>query len=290
MGESVKIAIPYSSILEVERSTAMDFSDTIEVKVFDDSDNCVIDSYFFAYFRNLTNVLEQIRDLLAISRLDPQTGRPKPLKDTTSRHSSTHHSSEIARATSDTSLKSGFRLPSLLKTLSSRDEREMLPHVSSTSDSALNEKDFPSRRSQEVASPDSFHASSLSSSTFDHTYPPSPSPPLQDSFHLSDSQSHSWSVSVPTWLKGSSLKIFTGSSTRTSTDTSGGVSEVYTKLLPDTTEHRGDEHEFDLVEPASSTKYGIDIQMEEKFRRTFAVDDKDELLGCNSYLNLTHAA
>src|ERR1700733_684275 len=52
MGESVKIAIPYSVILDVDRSTAMDFSETIEVKVVD-RDHFTMDSYFFAYFHSL---------------------------------------------------------------------------------------------------------------------------------------------------------------------------------------------------------------------------------------------
>jgi hypothetical protein len=54
------------------------------------------------------------------------------------------------------------------------------------------------------------------------------------------------------------------------------VSEVYTHH----SELRGDEHEFDLVEPTLSSKNGIDPQVEDQFRRTFAVDEKEELLGC----------
>lgn len=284
MGESVKIAIPYSAILEVDRSTAMDFSDTIEVKVVDNQDNCTVDSYFFAYFHNLPDVLEQIRDLLTASRLEPHNIKPKILKDTTSRHTVPHFQShEVSKnsSTSDpTAVRSGFRFPSLLKSLASRDGRESSLNAAVTSDS-LNGK-LANRASQEVASPDSFHSSSLSSSSYVHSYPPSPSPPLLDSLQMAESQANSWSVSVPTWLKGSSLKIFTGSTARTTTDTKGGVSEVYTQHFPDTSEHRADDHEFDLVEPALSTKHGIDLQTEDKFRRTFAVDDKEELLGCKS--------
>lgn len=63
MGESVKIAIPYSVVLEVDRSTAMDFSETIEVKVVD-RDHFAMDSYFFAYFHSLPEALTQIREVV----------------------------------------------------------------------------------------------------------------------------------------------------------------------------------------------------------------------------------
>lgn len=63
MGESVKIAIPYSVILDIDRSTAMDFSETVEVKVVD-RDNFTMDSYFFAYFQNLPEALAQIREVV----------------------------------------------------------------------------------------------------------------------------------------------------------------------------------------------------------------------------------
>ncbi|KAG9094230.1 Sterol 3-beta-glucosyltransferase, partial [Ceratobasidium sp. UAMH 11750] len=64
MGESVKIAIPYSVIDGVEKSSAMDFSETIEVKVIDKEEHFTLDSYFFAYFRDLPAALAQIKEVL----------------------------------------------------------------------------------------------------------------------------------------------------------------------------------------------------------------------------------
>ena len=40
----------------------MDFSETIEVKVVDREDGYSVDSYFFAYFHNISLALDQIRD------------------------------------------------------------------------------------------------------------------------------------------------------------------------------------------------------------------------------------
>ena len=51
----------------------MDFSETIEVKVIDAEDRILsdaYDSYFFAYFHNMTGSLEQIRD--AVRTYKPQ--------------------------------------------------------------------------------------------------------------------------------------------------------------------------------------------------------------------------
>ncbi|KAF8269299.1 hypothetical protein EI94DRAFT_1771268 [Lactarius quietus] len=68
MGESVKIAIPYSTIIDVDKSSAIDFRETIEVKVVDGSDDLAVDSYFFTYFHDISAALEQIRDAIASTR------------------------------------------------------------------------------------------------------------------------------------------------------------------------------------------------------------------------------
>ncbi|KAJ3516791.1 hypothetical protein NLJ89_g910 [Agrocybe chaxingu] len=86
MGDSVKIAIPYSAIVDVERSTAMDFTETIEIKVVDKEDNFTVDSYFFAYFHDLAGGLDQIRDAVRSHRSQPkplESGAPAIVVDTT---------------------------------------------------------------------------------------------------------------------------------------------------------------------------------------------------------------
>jgi sterol 3beta-glucosyltransferase len=67
-GDSVRVAIPYAAILDVEKSTAMDFSETIEVKVVDQVNSFEVDSYFFAYLPNLGVALEQIREAVRSHR------------------------------------------------------------------------------------------------------------------------------------------------------------------------------------------------------------------------------
>jgi sterol 3beta-glucosyltransferase len=290
MGESVQIAIPYSTILEVDRSHAMDFSDTLEVKVVDNQDNCLIESYFFAYFNSMDDVLKQINEAISVSHLDPATTRPPILKDTTHRRPDTlpqihEETSKISTNSMPEPVnKSGFRFPSILRSLGSKDDHiDHSAGVLSLGGSSVQTSEpqqintHSGEISNNVILADSAASSSISS--FDHTYPPSPSPPGSEIVHPSDSQNSSWSVSVPSWLKGSSLKIFTGASSRTMTETAGGVSETYTQRFVATPEELEEDHEFDIVESNLSSKHGIDLQVEEKFRRTFAVDDKEELLG-----------
>ncbi|KAG8908117.1 Sterol 3-beta-glucosyltransferase [Tulasnella sp. 403] len=88
-GESVKISLPFSAMVDVEKSAAMDFSDTIEVKVVDKDDNFAIDSYFFAYFHNIETALVQIKETIQAYRakLDMESGMmvpPSTVRDTTS--------------------------------------------------------------------------------------------------------------------------------------------------------------------------------------------------------------
>ncbi|KAG8901744.1 Sterol 3-beta-glucosyltransferase [Tulasnella sp. 408] len=87
-GDSVKISLPFSAIIDVEKSGAMDFSDTIEVKVVDKDDNYAIDSYFFAYFHNLPAALIQIKEVIQAykDRLEMHAGTMVPsatVRDTT---------------------------------------------------------------------------------------------------------------------------------------------------------------------------------------------------------------
>ncbi|KAK7468549.1 Sterol 3-beta-glucosyltransferase [Stygiomarasmius scandens] len=130
MGDSVKIAIPYSAILDVDKSSAMDFSETIEVKVYDKeaSDHYSVDSFFFAYFHDLPTALDQIRDAVRSQRTQG-TSQSRPVLDTTqSRNQLTHGSSATLGSTASSSngmperplsSLSSFRISSLLRPFSS---------------------------------------------------------------------------------------------------------------------------------------------------------------------------
>ncbi|KAI8995413.1 hypothetical protein BD414DRAFT_435240 [Trametes punicea] len=132
MGDSIKIAIPYPAVVDVERSNAMDFSETIEIKVQDKSSDLALDSYFFAYFNDLSTALERIRDAVRTYRPVPSFQHAPTVVDTTSARPPVVSARE--RIASASSLEHGaksassFKLTSLLRPL-----QQSLPVVRSLS-------------------------------------------------------------------------------------------------------------------------------------------------------------
>ncbi|EGO02719.1 glycosyltransferase family 1 protein [Serpula lacrymans var. lacrymans S7.3] len=309
MGDS--IAIPYSAVLDVEKSSAMDFSETIEVKVIDKEDNISMDSYFFAYFHDLPAALEQIRDAVRAGRNFVQRSSPQTVVDTTTLRPLPSVPQAIDRARSlpipDTSkITSGFSLSSLLRPfqdtlplgrigsapdrsegsedythISKRGDTSFIPittsppNISDVSESAKN-KHPPS------------HSTSLNVTTTDHTYPPSTLIGDMSDMAIKDSGSSgsSWNVGVPSWLKGS-RKVFSLSSAITSPGDSAAilstspvasnVSEVYSSPTPANRSGSGtNDLGYSILETQEAT---VDLHATEKFKNAFAFDDKETLLG-----------
>ncbi|KZV92112.1 UDP-Glycosyltransferase/glycogen phosphorylase [Exidia glandulosa HHB12029] len=120
MGESVKIAIPYMAILDVDKSSAMDFSETIEVKVVDKDNHSgySIDSYFFAYFKSTEHALVQMRDAVQIYRQAATEDADDVVKDTTAARSPTHQQLQFINVEHAHSAPDpGDAKPSVIKTL-----------------------------------------------------------------------------------------------------------------------------------------------------------------------------
>ena len=234
---AIQIAIPYPTVVDVEKSNAMDFSETIEIKVQDRNTDLALDSYFFAYFQDLPKALEQIRDAVrtyrAVSSPIPQT-----VVDTTTARTPTSTSQIGDRPTEVSPKSAGFRLTSLLRPL-----QETLPITRTTSAPNTldgNNEDFthiikrggasfvPITTTVESTSPiegeipgplDTLRSSASSLTpaptptiSSHHTYPPSTSASSVDvrgevpaSAHPSSSAGgSSWSVgmpSMPSWLR-----------------------------------------------------------------------------------------
>ncbi|KAJ3570870.1 hypothetical protein NP233_g4123 [Leucocoprinus birnbaumii] len=308
MGDTVKIAIPYSAILEVERSSAMDFSETIEVKVFDKEGNYSVDSYFFAYFHNLSAALEQIRDAVRNVRSLPDQEQAQVLDTTVARSSITIPPPERPPTAPDTASSkssfSSFRISSLLRPIS---ETISLARSSGTPSSEISVKseDFThiSRRTNSFVpvtdSPKLFESAPASPShtpvpegtedtpritqqaqPADHTYPPSTSTqsivPDQLSF-----RSSSWGVGVPSWLKTRSRYLTSAISPPSSPSADAGVKEMYSSTMvasPGSASKSGGwgDLAFSILETPNAT---VDPEMTEKFRTVFAYDEKETLLG-----------
>ncbi|KAF8758997.1 the biosynthesis of sterol glucoside [Rhizoctonia solani] len=289
MGESVKIAIPYSVIDGVERSSAMDFSETIEVKVIDKEENYALDSYFFAYFRDLPAALAQIQQVLS----DYQDTTPAVevhLTDTTQINRSPQQL-HLDRTTSapasshQNDSTSGFRISSLLslRPFSTTSGNEEIHKGSSLVESQGGES-VPIQRdtiNSESAAPGT---SSVLSEVSVHTYPPSPSNQAPPSTHSNrTSISSNWSVPGYNWLRGKRIFSTPSSNEWGSRSTEGNVSEIISSPRLDQSELSvsSDGHNlgFSILEAAEDGKLA-DAGLEEKFRSTFALDDKEALLGC----------
>ncbi|KAH7927370.1 glycosyltransferase family 1 protein [Leucogyrophana mollusca] len=307
MGDTVKIAIPYSAILDVEKSSALDFSETIEIKVFDKEEHLSVDSYFFAYFHELQAALEQIRDAVRTCRTLPPRSSPQALLDTTAARPSAPHVIDRARSlpTPDSRFGSGFRLTSLLRPFQDSlplgrmnsaptppESSDEFTHISKSGNASF--VPVTSSTPDRVSSPDSPKTAQPSakgnstSAPVDHTYPPSTSagelPPQNSTRGIVSGVP--WNVGVPSWLKvprkglSSSTSNATMSSAAPVSPSAGGVREVYSSSdIATHGEPLGAGHGdlgYSVLETAEAA---VDTDTTEKFRNAFAFDDKEILLG-----------
>ncbi|KAJ3548557.1 hypothetical protein NMY22_g1223 [Coprinellus aureogranulatus] len=313
LGDTVRIAIPYSVILDVERSSAMDFSETIEVKVVDKEDQFSVDSYFFAYFHDLGAALEQIREAVRAHRSLPDQQIEHPLLDTTAVRNAmgapldrptSHLSNETVAPKPSTS---GFRLSSLLRPFSdtislhrtvtvpvdsrtaNQDDYTLVSQRGDSSFVPLTTSPRPMEHSTQPTSAKEFDFRSKPSTnslpnTTEHTYPPSisTSSALDPNVpSLTRESTSSWSVGVPSWLKPSRRMFGAGSSAPSSLaePSTDVVKEVYSSP----SSASGSQSRFgngDLAFSILETpNMPVDQETTEKFRAYFAYDERETLLG-----------
>ncbi|EMD41640.1 glycosyltransferase family 1 protein [Gelatoporia subvermispora B] len=310
MGDSVKIAIPYASIVDVDISSAMDFSETVEIKVVDQKEHS-FDSYFFAYFNDLPGALEQIREAVRAQREGPGSLlTPHVIDTTTTRPSSqlVDRAQSLPATDSIPKSQSVFRLSSLLRPLQDsfpisrsssapEPETEEFTHVNKRGNSSFfavtsSPKAIPqttlSGRPGEVDVPDMALDASY------HTYPPSPSrSPSSADLHTTPiaTKEGTWSVAVPSWLRIPSRRMFSSPvATRPTAEHASmpppdvgtvPVSEVLTSATSGSSRHgsgagSGDYGFFSILEAPAAF---LDADSVEKFHSAFAFDEKETLLG-----------
>ncbi|KAH8120518.1 UDP-Glycosyltransferase/glycogen phosphorylase [Phellopilus nigrolimitatus] len=322
VGESVKIAIPYSVIVDVDKSSAMDFSETIEIKVVDQEekpsdDSC--DSYFFAYFHNISAALDQIRDAVKTYKpFSPNTiNFIEPVHDTTGlKHASPPNATTIDRVmslpTEQQASKGGYglKLVSLLRPFQSDSGGSATPTPTQSNAQAKAQDNMHAHQQSGslVASPstlptkspqsgqlalttptsssdaqrtqsDTAAIAAVKSVDFAHTYPPPPSPPAElVPIPTRDSSTSTSSWGVPAWLRGP-RRVFTVPSASTSGITIGqkGVSEVISNVS--SWSRSGERGSYDFGFSVLEAQEAAEPEVIEKFRSTFAFDDKELLLG-----------
>lgn len=297
----LQIAIPYSAIIDVERSNAMDFSETIEVKVEDKDSSLPIDSYFFAYFRDLPDALEQIRDAVRNYRSQntlPTQSTP-PLLDTTALRSPNF---VPARATADYPKGTSFRFSSLFRPFS--DTNLLSRGTTAAADSNSDDYTYIQRKENSSFIPitlspkhptsfslfrqgtDSTSSSRQTTHSLpipDHTYPPSTSNSTiyPDASSLNRDSTSYWGLGVPAWIK-SPRRHFGGGLDSHITCNGSHVKEVYSTAAspgPMTTSRSSGAADlsFSILETPDQM---VDHETIEKFHSAFAYDEKETLLGC----------
>jgi sterol 3beta-glucosyltransferase len=297
----------------VDKSGALDFRETIEVKVVDGSEDLAVDSYFFTYFHDISAALEQIRDAISSTRrfvpAAPQHLDSEQLIDTTvPRSTSTYRPGllEHAQTYPDAHPRStsAFRLSALLRpfqelplgraTASSGqlDEHEEFTHVEKRDNSSFIPIALPATPSD---SPGANLATDLTQSPLSlrsrlpdnsvlasHTYPPL-TPPGEPSAQPPQEASlaTSW-VSVPSWLRMSRRPSVGASGTvnqQPATQRDGkAVTEVYSSGTQQSIgSSQGPDLGYSVLDAPDSA---IDAETVDKFQASFAFDDKERLLGC----------
>ncbi|GAA5918240.1 hypothetical protein JCM5296_005784 [Sporobolomyces johnsonii] len=80
-GESVKIAIPLETVVDIERSSSLEFAETIRLRVYDADEGFSIDEYWLSYFKDIDVALDKLNLVLqAFRRLHPE-GERRVLSD-----------------------------------------------------------------------------------------------------------------------------------------------------------------------------------------------------------------
>ena len=302
----VQIAIPYSTIIDVDKSSALDFRETIEVKVVDGTEDLAVDSYFFTYFHDISAALEQIRDAVASTRpFVPESQEflgAEQLIDTTAFRSTPASRTGSSESPEVAPRPSSFRLSALLRpfqeiplgrTVTSPgqlDEHEEFTHVEKRDNSSFVPVSLPlppsdtsgashaDEVSQDHATLKARHSDDAIPSS--HTYPPfnSPSESLVQT-PQEQSLATSW-VSVPSWLR-MSRRSLGGASGAGNHQSTKAVTEVYssgTHQSIASSQSQGAELGYSVLETPDST---IDPEIIEKFQASFAFDDKERLFGCS---------
>lgn len=299
----MQIAIPYSTIIDVDKSSALDFRETIEVKVVDGIEDLAVDSYFFTYFHDISAALEQIRDAITRTRSFVRETQESPgaeqLIDTTvsrsnstSRTGTSEHIQTYPDATPRSS--SSFRLSALLRPFQEiplgravtspgqQDEHEEFTHVEKRDNSSFVPVALPPPPSDATSTNQANEFSQCHTTRKAHTIPSSHTyPPFTSGESLAQatqeqSLATSW-VSVPSWLRMSrrSLGGSSGASNQQSAEAKA-VTEVYSSGT--LASSQGAELGYSVLEAPDSV---IDPEMIEKFQALFAFDDKEKLFGCS---------
>ena len=295
--------------MDIEKSSALDFSETIEVKVVDKSENfSTVDSYFFAYFQELDAALEQIRDTVRTYRSSSESLPEATVIDTTGAKAiAAFPPTSQAQDETPRPASIGFRLSSLWRPFSETtspgrptpptlevDTSDDFTHVTKRRTSFIPITASPERMTP--ASPPnkgsvdyltsqdhSEQPTPIATTVSEHTYPPS------TSIDSSSSGSNLSSWGRPSWLRIPSRRPFSiqsGNSTvvaehpppnPVSSQSSGGIADALTSALSSAGSKLMPDLGFSVLDIPDGQ---IEQEIQDKFRQAFAFDENEKVLGC----------
>jgi len=303
--------------MDIEKSSALDFSETIEVKVVDKNENfSTVDSYFFAYFQVLDAALEQIRDAVRTYRSCSESLPEATVIDTTGAKTIAAFppTPQIQDETPRPAL-TGFKLSSLWRPWSETsspgrptalpleiDTSDDFTHVTrrktsfipfTSSPERLTPGLSPTRESSDSLAPgdSSQQPTRIVTASSDHTYPPS------SSVDLSSSGSSLSTWGRPSWLRISSRRPFSiqsGNSTviaehpppnPVTSLSSGGIADALTSALTSAGSKLMPDLGFSVLD---SPEGQVEQEVQDKFRQAFAFDENEKVLGCELFSMFSH--
>ena len=293
--------------MDIEKSSALDFSETIEVKVVDKNENfSTVDSYFFAYFQELDAALEEIRDAVRTYRSSSESLPEATVIDTTGAKSIAAFPPP-AQAQDETPRppSTGFRLSSLWRPFSEpaspgrlttpleADTGDDFTHITKRKTSFIPFTTSPERLTPALSSAgdsgdylppgdDSELPTPVATTSSDHTYPPSTS---IDSSQSGTSLS-SWGR--PSWLRITSRRPFSIHSGNTTAIaehpppgpltslSSGGIADALTSALSSAGSKLMPDLGFSVLDVPDGQ---VEQEVQDKFRQAFAFDESEKVLG-----------
>ena len=295
--------------MDIDKSSALDFSETIEVKVVDKNENfSTLDSYFFAYFQDLDAALEQIRDAVRIYRSSSESLPEATVIDTTGAKAiATFPPTSQTQDETPRPASIGFRLSSLWRPFSEpaspgrpaaltleTDTGDDFTHVTkrkssfipfTSSPDRLTPSLPPSKESGDDLIPEDYsqQPTPIATTNSEHTYPPS------SYIESSSSGSSLSSWGRPSWLRIPSRRPFSvqsGNATVVAEHpppnpitslSSGGIADALTSALSSA----GSKLMPDLGFSTLDTPDGqVEQEVQDKFRQAFAFDENEKVLGC----------
>jgi len=250
-------------VIDIERSSSLEFTETIRIRVYDADENFSIDEYWLSYFSDMDSALHQMTDLLE-------------------RYHDAHpHQARVAAGLIDTTAKAVEHLedphevaptPAVGELLNSGPLNEPESHEMWNAPSNRNRL-FPSqidRMTGSVATVTDRKAGNLTPIVSnEHTYPPEPSPAsvAHDTASKKSNRSSHWSLpSIPnvTMVPRKIVEVITGSSASSAQGDGKGVGphRVMSRTTPGSEDESEDESD----------------KVSHKFQKAFGMTNKEQVV------------